>query len=313
MVTAKDLMPQDDPLKVLHIAVNCYLSTLQTVADSLAQACPAMGGPYRHRLSRLRTRLAFDANADALQESCSIVETEIKDYSRKTAAYVERHGVELRRGVGGLEEIVQTLSLRQDFYGSRLRQFAKQMESTVYPTDPEHLSEVVALQVAGLLSCVESMNQESQSLLARMRDEMTQVNQRMAEAEITDPVTGLMNRREMERRIAERTEREAPTLLLFELFRDLPDEIAQQVGARLASQFRYNDLICLWTAHQFLVMFQGTAETARWRSEQILPWIAGRYLLPNGATLEVTAEARLVSPEEIAEPDTVAASPHLVR
>jgi GGDEF domain-containing protein len=298
-------MSQEDPLRVLHIAVNCYLSTLQTVADSLAQACPAMGGPYRHRLSRLRTRLAFDANADALAESSSIVETEIKEYARKTAAYVERHGVELRRGVSGLEEIVQTLSLRQDFYGSRLRQFAKQMEATPYPTEPEHLSEVVELQVAGLLSCIESMSQESQTLLERMRDEMAQVNQRMAEVEITDPVTGLMNRREMERRIAACGE--APTLLLFDLFRNLPDEIAQQVGARLASQFRYNDLICRWTAHQFLVLFQGTSETARWRSEQILPWIAGRYLLHGGATLEVTAEARLVSPEEIAEPEIVAA------
>jgi GGDEF domain-containing protein len=298
-------MPQEDPLKVLHIAVNCYLSTLQMVADSLAQACPAMGGPYRHRLSRLRTRLAFDANADALAESNLIVETEVKEYAKKTAAYVERHGVELRRGVSGLEEIVQTLSLRQDFYGSRLRQFAKQMEATPYPTEPEHLAEVVALQVAGLLSCIESMNQESQSLVERMRDEMAQVNQRMAEAEITDPVTGLMNRREMERRIAACGE--APTLLLFDLFRNLPDEIAQQVGSRLASQFRYNDLICLWTAHQFVVLFQGSSETARWRSEQILPWIAGRYLLHSGATLEVTAEVRLVSPEEIAEPEIIAA------
>jgi GGDEF domain-containing protein len=295
-------MPQEDPLKVLHIAVNCYLSTLQTVADSLAQACPPMGGPYRHRLSRLRTRLAFDANPDALEESCAIVETEIHEYAKKTAAFVDRHGVELRRGLGGLEEVVQTISQRQDFYASRLRQFAKQMETMVYPTEREHLSEVVALQVAGLLSCIESMNQESQSLVGRMRDEMARVNQRMAELEITDPVTGLMNRREMERRIEGRNAAgDAPTLLLFELFRDLPDEIAQQVGARLASQFRYNDLICLWTAHQFLVMFQGPTETARWRSEQILPWVSGRYLLRNGATLEVTAEARLVSPAEIGE------------
>ncbi len=302
-------MPQEDPLKVLHIAVNCYLSTLQTVADSLAQACPPMGGPYRHRLSRLRTRLAFDSNPDALEESCAIVETEVQEYAKKTAAFVDRHGVELRRGVGGLDEIVQMISLRQDFYASRLRQFAKQMEATVYPTEPEHLSEVVALQVAGLLSCIESMNQESQSLLARMRDEMARVNQRMAEIEITDPVTGLMNRREMERRIEGlNAAGDAPTLLLFELFRDLPDEIAQQVGARLASQFRYNDLICFWTAHQFLVMFQGPTETARWRSEQILPWVAGRYLLRSGATLEVAAEARLVSPEEIGELE-IAATP----
>jgi hypothetical protein len=299
-------MSQEDPLKVLHVAVNCYLSTLQTIADSLAQACPAMGGPYRHRLSRLRTRLAFDTNPEALEESCSIVGKEINEYAKKSGAYVDRHSVELRRGVGSIEEMVQTMTLRQDFYGSRLRQFAMQMEATEYPADKEQLSEVVALQVAGLLSCIESMNQESHSLLGRMRDEMTRVNQRMAELEITDPVTGLMNRREMERRIQERPAGDPATLLLFEHFCDLPDEIAQQVGARLASQFRYNDLICLWTAHQFLVMFQGTPETARWRSEQILPWIAGRYLLNSGGTFEVAAEARLVNPEDVVELETIA-------
>src|SRR5580698_6641957 len=122
-------MSQDDPLKVLHTAVNCYLTTLQTVADGLAQACPPMGGPYRHRLSRLRTRLAFDANPEALEESCAIVETEVQEYAMKTAAFVGRHGVELGRGVDGLEEVVQTISRRQDFYASRLRQFAKQMEA----------------------------------------------------------------------------------------------------------------------------------------------------------------------------------------
>jgi GGDEF domain-containing protein len=219
---------------------------------------------------------------------------------------VGSHGAELRRGVSGLEEVVQTLSQRQGFYESKLRQLAKQVEATAHPTEQERLSEAVAHQAAELLNCIEQMGQESQSLLARMRDEMAQVSRRMAEVEITDPVTGLMNRREMERRIAEREEArqaggEPPTLLLFELFRDLPDEIAQQVGARLASQFRYNDLICLWTAHQFLVLFHGSAETARWRSEQILPWVAGRYLLRNGATVEVAAEVRLVSQEEIAE------------
>ncbi len=290
-------MPQEDPLKMLHVAVNCYLATLQTVADSLAQACPPMGGPYRHRLSRLRTRLAFDSNSDALEESCSIVETELNEYAKKTAAFVDRHGVELRRGIGGLEEIVETLSLRQDFHVTRLRELAQQMEA--------------AAHAPVLLTCIDSMQEESQALLARMRDEMAQVNRRMAEVEITDPVTGLMNRREMERRIAgwetdAQAGAEAPTLLLIDLFHDLPDEIARQVGARLASQFRYNDLICHWTAHQFLVMFQGTPETARWRSEQILPWVGGRYLLDNGATLEVVAEARLVSSEEITEPEPAA-------
>ncbi len=237
-------MPEDDPLQPLHTAVNCYLATLQTVAETLAQACPTVGSPYRHRLSRLRTRLAFDANPAAMEASRGILETELGEYAERAAQYVDRHGVELRRGLSGLEEIVRTLAQRQDFYGARLRQFAAQMATTPYPLDPEHLGEVVALQVAGLMSLVESMSHESKSLADRMREELARVEQRLSEAEITDPTTGLMNRREMERRIHEvTTEGREPVLLLFGFSSErLPNEVARQAGARLTAQFRHNDL-----------------------------------------------------------------------
>jgi GGDEF domain-containing protein len=306
-------MSQDDPLKVLHTAVNCYLTTLQTVADSLALACPPIGGPYRYRLSRLRTRLAFDASPEALEESCSIAETEIQEYARKAGAFVDRHGVELRRGAGGVEDLVEKLSQRQNFYDSRLRQFAKEMESTAYPAELDRLAEVVALQATGLMQCVESMSRELQALLASMREEITQVNQRMLEIELTDPATGLMNRREMERRIAERkSQGETPPLLVFDLLVDLPADIAKQVATRLASQLRYQDLICRWTSRQFLVMFQGVPETAEARAEQILPWIAGRYLRDNGSRLELNAQFRMVGPDIVDTPETKASAPSFV-
>ena len=42
-------------------------------------------------------------------------------------------------------------------------------------------------------------------------------------------------------------------------------------------------MISRWSERQFLVLFKGRAETARARGEQIMPWIAGRYLLDNGS------------------------------
>jgi GGDEF domain-containing protein len=280
-------MPEDNSLQTLHATVHCYLSTLQTVADTLAQSCPPVGGPYRQRLSRLRARLAFDSSVGAIEESCEIASSELHEYASKASLYVERHRVELRRAIAGLEDIVRTLAQRQDFYGARLRQFATQIEHSEEPS--------TSAQAAGLLSCVESMSHESSSLLKRMRDEMARVEARLVEAEITDPVTGLMNRREMERHIAAVQARgETPVLLLFDFQDDLPIEVAQQVAARLSSQFRHSDLVSRWSDRRFLVLFQGLAETARQRAEQVEPWIAGHYLLDSGATLNTVVEARLV-------------------
>lgn len=289
-------MIETEQVNALHIAVNSYLTTLLAISECVGDACPEVGGTYRHRLSRLRSRLAFDTTPEAITESTVVVERELKDYSKKTANYIAHHGIELRKAIDALEIVVQSLARRQDFYGARLRQFAEQLQTTPYPTDPEHLSEVVALQAAGLLGCVESMANDSQSLLARMRTELTEVSDRLKDAEVTDRLTGLMNRREMERQIDERkASGQEPVILVFELTGAICDEIAQQVAQRLTSHFRHQDLICRWTDREFLVLFKGAPEIARSRTEQIVPWVAGKYALDNGSSVEIGVEAGLVA------------------
>jgi len=290
-------MTDAEQLSALHTAVTSYLSTLLAISECVGTACPEVGGPYRHRLSRLRSRLAFDSNPEAMTESNAVVEKELADYAKKAANYVAAHGVELQQAVAALETIVKSLAQRQEFYSARLRQFAAQLQTTPYPTDPEHLIEVVTLQAAQLLGCVESMTNDTQSMMARMRDELAAVTQRLQDAEVTDRLTGLMNRKEMERQIEQRKAAgEEPILVVFELSGDVRDEVSKEVAARLGSQFRHKDLLCRWTEYEFMVMFQGNAEIAKSRTEQIVPWIAGKYLLDNGESVEIRVDAGLVAP-----------------
>jgi GGDEF domain-containing protein len=175
------------------------------------------------------------------------------------------------------------------------------MESTAYPTESELLQETVGLQVAGLLSCIESMSHETQSLVIRMKNELGAVEQRLKESEVTDPLTGLMNRREMERQIEARKDSDTPPVLLhFKLNGEVNAEVMQQVGSRLGSQFRHKDFISRWTDTDFLVLFQGPPEIAQMRSEQIVPWVAGRYLLDNGESVQIGVEVNLTQPELVA-------------
>ncbi len=291
----------DETLNALHTTVDCYLSSLLAMANCVGDACPEIGGLYRHRLTRLRSRLAFDSAPEALEEGTRAVEAELKEYAAKASGYVARHRHELKTAISSLEEIVRSLAQRQDFYGARLRQFAGQMETTAYPAETDALKDIVALQVAGLMSCVESMAHETQSLVTRMQNELSGVEQRLKEAEVTDPVTGLMNRREMERQIESRKSNvEPPVLLHFTVRGDINDEVAKQVGARLASQFRHKDFVSRWTETEFMVLFQGPAEIAQTRADQIVPWIAGRYLLDNGDAAHIEVEVRLTQAEVVA-------------
>jgi GGDEF domain-containing protein len=291
----------DAQVDALHTAVNCYLSTLLAIAGSVGAACPEVGGLYRHRLNRLRKRLAFDSSAEALEESRVSVENELNEFAVKASTYVSQHGIELRSAISTLEDIVRSLAQRQDFYGARLRQFAGQMEATDYPADAGHLQEVVALQVAGLLSCVESMSHETQSLVMRMRNELGAVERRLQEFEVTDPLTGLMNRREMERQIESKKNGGAPPVLLhIQLSGEVSAEVMQQVASRLGSQFRHKDFVCRWTDTDFLVLFQGPPEIAQMRADQIVPWVAGKYRLESGESVQIAVQACLTQPELVA-------------
>jgi GGDEF domain-containing protein len=290
-----------EPVHALHTAVDCYLTTLLAMANCVGDACPEIGGLYRHRLTRLRSRLAFDSSPDAMEESTHAIAAALSEYASKTSAFVEKHGVELRAAIGTLEEIVRSLAQRQDFYGARLRQFAAQVEMTPYPSDPQHLQEMVALQVASLLTCVESMSHEAHSLVTRMRNELAAVEQRLKESEVTDSLTGLMNRREMERQIESRKlAGDVPVLLQFQLSGEINHEVAKQVAGRLGSQFRHKDFVSRWSDTEFLVMFQGPVEIAKTRAEQIVPWLAGRYILDNGDIVHVGVDVRLTQPELVA-------------
>ena len=272
-------MMETEQLNALQAAFSSYLTALGAVADCVGAACPETGGPYRHRLNRLRSRLAFDVTPEAIAESTVVVERELEEYSRKTAGYIAQHGVELRRTVEALDALAKQLAQRQDFYNERLRQLAAQ------PTSE------------GLPGLVENMSHDTQSLVARMGIELAQVSARLKDAQITDPVTGLMNRKEMQRQIdRQRAAGVDPVLLVFELSGEMCDEIAQQVAERLSSHFRHLDLICRWTENEFLVMFQGTREMAEGRLEQIVPWITGKYVLDKGESIAIRAEAGLVAP-----------------
>src|SRR5271170_3727083 len=98
-------MPEDLNLRALHRAVNCYYETLRVIANCVGEACPPIGSVYRHRLNRLRARLAFDSSTEALQESCATVEKELDDYAVRAASYLEKHATELRSATGAIQNL----------------------------------------------------------------------------------------------------------------------------------------------------------------------------------------------------------------
>jgi len=210
----------------LHSMVHSYLATLLALSDALGEACPPVGGPHQQRLGRLRTRLSFDSNKDAIEASSTVVKAELQDFATKSSEYVALNTGEWKQAAAEIRDIGVGLIKRQRFYATRLRDLAAKM-------DPS--------QAALLMSCAESMDNDAQSMLTRMQDLLGGVEIRLAAAEVVDQETGLMNRRELERRIELRRADGKPIVrLLFQITSDGPtqlwDQVVRQVASRLTSQ-----------------------------------------------------------------------------
>ncbi len=267
----------------VHSMVHSYLATLLALSDALEAACPAVGGPHQQRLGRLRTRLSFDSNKEAIEASSTVVKSELRDFANKSSEYISLTTGEWKHAAEEVRNLGMGLIKRQRFYATRMRDIAAKLENG---------------NAAALMSCAESMDNDSQSILSRMQDVMDGVASRLEAAEVVDQATGLMNRRELERRIeSRRTSGDPIVRLRFEISFESPEasrgQVLRQVASRLTAQLRPEDLIARWTESEFLILFDGPKEIAERRGPQIAGLLTGRYSL-NGSTIDVHTTATLL-------------------
>jgi GGDEF domain-containing protein len=285
-----------DYLAELSSAVACYLRTLAAIGDCLAKACPETGNPYRKRIGQLRTRLSFEPTRESIKDSIETVEAELADYATVAAQYLDQHNLELRRGIIRLEDAIESMTGRQDSGASRLRELAARLE-TAGPANPVDASQAAA----EIRRCLEDTSQESTSMVNRMRREIAAVEERLRGAENMDPVTGLLNAREMARQVeAYQASGLQCTLLRFELRGPVGDQVMRQAAQRLEKHFRHRDRLGLWNEREFLVLFHGPQTVAESRAPAVAQALAGRYDLDTGASVDITVHTGVTPPDAAA-------------
>ncbi len=268
--------------------VHSYLATLLALSDALEAACPPVGGPHQQRIGRLRTRLSFDSNKAAIEASSNLVRSELQDFAAKSSQYVTVTTNEWKQAAEEIRTLGAGLIKRQRFYANRMRELAQKLDDKNAPL---------------LTTCADSMDSEAQSMLSRMQVLLAGVETRLAEIEVVDHSTGLMNRRELTRRIeAQPADGPGTVPLLFKIDFDGsidPDPVLRQIAARLTAQLRPEDLIGRWAEMQFLVLFQAAEGIAERRGPQVAERLNGSYPVGDGGMVTVRASVEVLDRELI--------------
>src|SRR5690242_7618772 len=273
-------------------AVNCYLSTVVTVAECLVTICPELGTSYRDRLMRVPRRLGFDATPEALDESRTALRTDLHEFADIAGEYLHEIPSKAIEIAALVLQTSEVLSARADTFNQMIETLVEQMETAAELDDPQQFRRMIGQQAGGLRASSVHTRDEVSALLRNVSQQAREFQRKLQNPEslmTTDEATGLLNRRGMLRQLRNYCESDQQfCVLLFKidtLAGMAPEEMepmAKKVATRLVDQIRPADIASRWAANRFLVIFQCNPLDAESRLRQIAAGMSDSYLIRVG-------------------------------
>ena len=195
---------------------------------------------------------------------------------------------------------------RTDSYGSTFQGVCASLGRLVQLDSPDELRRQLGQEARQLRESVTQMVRESEEALSVMESDLQQFRRRLAAAEAaasTDSLTGLANRRELERQLELRIAELRPfCLILFDLdeFKSINDRFGHECGDQALRQFsavlneqvRPGDVVARWGGDEFVVILDCTIKDALRRTQQISEKVARRYEMAwNGKKAQIPLRA----------------------
>jgi diguanylate cyclase (GGDEF)-like protein len=268
-------------------ALDCYLAAIVEIAETMEAVAPEISASFCERLMLLPSRLRVRVTPEALEQSRDVLHQILQAFSQKARRQNEALVRDLNQTLTMVTRTEDSSAGRNVQYVERLVDFVDRLESAVRTGDLRQL----AAHASELRDFAQSIELDSRNDFARLRQKMTEIQRRLYEAELLatlDPLTGVANRRDLDRELAARVASGQDfCVLLFDLngFKVINDrfghlrgdEVLRQLAARLSGQVRAGDYVCRWGGDEFVAILACELAIAESRSRQIADRLNGPY------------------------------------
>ena len=186
----------------------------------------------------LRARLSADPTPAALKESRAELHEILHVFCEKARLQNEALARDLKQTLSMVTRTEDSSAGRNVQHVEQLVDFVDRLESAVRSGDLPRL----AVQTAELRDFAQSIELDSRDDFARLRQKMIEIQHRLHEAELLatlDPLTGVANRRDLDRELAARIEAQQEfCVLLFDLngFKEINDRFGHLYGDEVLKQ-----------------------------------------------------------------------------
>lgn len=286
--------PEKTPTDTELALSNAYLEALRVTGRCAAEVCPPLGAGVQETLLRLRRRLAFSPQRQALDEAQGVLEATVRDFGRRAKENSDRRRQQTDKLFDLAQRTAQLYAARDRSYLELLAEVTRKLQSVSTIDSPEEIRDHTAKIAVALTKLTDTYREDSAQSHAELRDELAAFEATRRETEeitTVDPVTGAFTRREMEHRIrvALQTERQFCILKLgvheFSGFREEHGQpginlLMKTAHDRLGEQVRPRDVVGQWDPSTFLLLFfDCPLDNAESRAHQISLWLSGEYKL----------------------------------
>ncbi|MEO8051567.1 MAG: GGDEF domain-containing protein [Acidobacteriota bacterium] len=279
--------------EVLQSALKSYGDVFVAVGQAGAQAFPPVGDELKESLLCLKQRLNGEASASVIAETEQLLEAELRTWSEQAANFFRDKTEEVREILTIVATAASQLGERDQRYANQFGRLTERLQATAKLNDLAMIRQSLVKNVAEMETCVTKMAQDGLDSVAELRAQMSVYQTRLEEVEqiaSQDPLTGLANRRKLERHLATlATKGRAFSVIYIDLngFKYINDTLGHMVGDDLLKQFagelrtafRTTDVVGRWGGDEFLVVVDADFRDAATRVERISKWVDGEYLV----------------------------------
>lgn len=241
-------------------------------------------------------------------------------HREKTLARHKQTEDDVRDILDLISSAIETTGTQANQQHATLRHIAEQFHAVSGIRDIGEMRRTLLGRISELRTAVENMWRASQKSVSELQFQLEEFQSRLEAAEklaATDPLTGLLNRREAEARVAKKIARnEEFCLVLLDLdgFKQINDRNGHSAGdqilrifaKKLLNKCKRSDAVCRWGGDEFVVLIDGGLAAAEKSTDAIVSEVNGPYtvyLMRQPVELTITVSTGLAEHQAGENPD----------
>jgi GGDEF domain-containing protein len=207
--------------EVNRAAVTCYKQALRSSGQHAVELDVAQAAHFRAQLEALREKLEADAGPRQLESVQSNFDTELKDYSEKTRALVQRLRKDVQAATAAVEAFAGTVNESELALESGLKRDLQHLNQTAASDDIQEIRGAIRTATAKIAASVEQMRASNQLAIAQLKDEIRLLHQEVEAARRSKPDPTTPEARQVDNKIEEMIRKNKPFSVLLVVIRNL--------------------------------------------------------------------------------------------